>query len=158
MQVDLINPFIDATLNVLETMAGTSPQAERPTVKADMRTWGDVTGIIGMAGADVTGSMILSFDKASILAIVSRMLGEEYFEINSQVIDAVGELANMVSGGAKATLESKNFKFDMATPLMITGRGLEITQFTKVPVIVVPFRTGEGQFVVEANLSRRQKV
>jgi len=76
MDVKLINPFINATLNVLETMAFTKAQAGKPYLKNDHVAPGDVSGVIGLTG-EVNGTISCSFTEKSILAIVSNMFGEE---------------------------------------------------------------------------------
>jgi chemotaxis protein CheX len=105
-----------------------------------------------MASQDLAGNLIISFDKESISGIVSGMLGEEVSGITPDVVDAVGELTNMICGGAKAILGERGYKFDMATPVMLVGENLELCQFSKSPVITIPFKVDCGEFVVEANL------
>ena len=154
MDAELINPFVKSVENVITTMAGISLTMEKLALKTDNRTWGDVSGIIGLAGNQASGNMILSFDQPSILAIVSGMLGEKFTAIDAQVTDAVGELTNMVSGGAKAQLSEKGYSFDMATPIILVGKDIEIKQLSKAPILMVPFITSEGKFVLEASLAK----
>ncbi len=154
MDAELINPFIKSVENVITTMAGISMTMEKPSIKRDNRTWGEVSGIIGLAGNQATGNMILSFDQPSILAIVSGMLGESFTTIDAQVTDAVGELTNMVSGGAKGALSEKGYYFEMATPIILVGKDIEIKQLSKDPIVLVPFVTETGKFVLEASLTK----
>jgi chemotaxis protein CheX len=157
MKVEFINPFLQATKNVLETMCQTHVHPQKPSLKDDNITYGDVTGIIGMASDEVSGCMILSFSEKCIINIVAKMLMEEPKEcIDDEIIDAVGELTNMICGGAKATLGKLNHKFDLATPTMITGKGVEIATLSDSPTIVIPFETEYGGFVIEANLSEKK--
>lgn len=153
MKVDLINPFLDSTVNVISTMCQVKPVAGVPSLKKDNETWGVVTGIIGMSSEKLTGNMVVSFDQGSVLAIVSKMLMETFTEINDEILDAVGELTNMITGGAKQRLSEMGYVFTMASPLMVRGQGVHITQFSKAPVIQIPFSIAEGGFVVEANLA-----
>ena len=153
MRVEFINPFLEAAKSVIETMAFTPVTAGSPSVKHNNLTWGVVSGVIGLASAQLKGNMVLGFDEPSILGIVSKMLGEEFQSIGPDVVDAVGELTNMISGVAKSSLSEKGFSFDMASPVMIVGKDVAIIQLTKAPVIVVPFETDKGKFVIEANLS-----
>ena len=153
MNVELVNPFIHATLEVLGTMAQTQPKPEKPQIKGDNKTWGDVTGVIGMAGEELSGNLVISFDQPSILGIVSRMLMEQFSSLSPEVVDAVGEITNMISGGAKRGLSEKGFKFSMATPIMLTGKNVEIKQYSNAAILQVPFVTPEGRFVIEANLA-----
>lgn len=71
MDVKLINPFISATLNVLETMAFTKAQAGKPYLKKEQVAPGDVSGVIGLTG-EVSGTISVSFTEKCILAIVSN--------------------------------------------------------------------------------------
>ena len=155
MKADYINPFISSTLNVLQTMCQTSPKPGSPTLKEGISTWGEVTGIIGIAGDKLTGNLMLSFDAPSICEIVSKMLMEDFAEVNDEVVDAVGELTNMVMGGAKRIFNEDGHVFDMATPIMLVGKDIDIKQLGKDPVILVPFDTEKGRFVIEATLTER---
>lgn len=153
MNVEYINPFLKSVKNVVETMAFTKVAVGTPGLKQGNLSWGVVSGIIGLASGKMKGNMVLSFDEAAILGIVSAMLGETFPEINKDVVDAVGELTNMISGGAKAELSTMGFVFDMAIPVVITGKQVEITQLSKGPTLSVPFETDKGKFVLEANLA-----
>jgi chemotaxis protein CheX len=156
MDVTLVNPFIESTVNVLKTMAQTEPVPGKPFIKSEAKTWGVITGIIGMAGDTVAGNLVLSFDEPCILSIVSKMLMEEMSELTPDVVDAVGEITNMISGGTKSALSEKGFKFEMASPIMITGQNVELKQLAKTPILVIPFQTPNGKFVVEANLAPKK--
>ena len=155
MNVEHINPFINATKNVIETMAFTKLDMGKLSLKTNNLSWGAVTGVMGLASETLSGNMLVSFDEASIIEIVNKMLYESFTQINKEVIDAVGEITNMITGGAKRELNEKGFFFDMAVPVVVTGQNIEITQMSKGPTIVVPFSTEKGQFVVEANLAQR---
>ena len=149
MNVEYINPFIDAVVNVLKTMAQTDARTGKPTIKKSKTSKGDVTGLIGLAGEQAKGSIAVSFSASCILKVVSNMLMEEFTEITDEVTDAVGEITNMVSGGAKKTLSEKNIKFNMAIPSVIVGEGHSITHMTSGPVITLPFETDHGPFFIE---------
>ncbi|MEW6593319.1 MAG: chemotaxis protein CheX [Thermodesulfobacteriota bacterium] len=158
MKVEYLNPFILATRNVLETMAQTPVEPQKPHLKENKGSFGDVTGIIGMASETVEGNMVISFTAPCILNIVARMLMEPPKPaIDSDVIDAVGELTNMICGGAKANLSKLGLNFNLATPTMIHGKGAEIHYPPTSPIVVIPFRTASGDFVLEASLADRQK-
>jgi len=155
MKAEFINPFLIATKNVLETMCQTKVQAKSPKLKEGTFSYGEISGIIGMASSTIKGCMILSFSESCILHIVANMLYEDpQPAINDDIVDAVGELTNMISGGAKAILSKLHQKFDLSTPTMVVGKGIEISYYTDLPTIVIPFNTEHGDFVVEANLGQ----
>ena len=150
MNVEFVNPFLNAILNVLSTMAMIEAEAGKPYVKANKTALGDVSGMIGMAGDKVKGSFAITFTEKCILHIASQMLGEEISTVDDTVRDLVGEITNMVSGGAKRELSEKGYKFEMAIPSSITGKNHTITHKTTGAIIVVPFTIQEiGDFFVE---------
>ena len=156
MKAEFINPFLAAATNVLETMAQTKVKALKPRLKDELVTYGEVTGIIGMASDKIEGTMVISFEKDCILKIVGNMLYEPpKSEIDDEIVDAVGELTNMICGGAKAELAKLNQKFDLATPTMVVGTGIAITVFSDAPTLIIPFDTDSGKFVIEANLMEK---
>ncbi len=153
MDVTLINPFINATMNVLETMAFMEVNPGKPFLKTDNVAIGDITGLMGLTGV-ANGTVAVTFQKECILAIVSNMFGEEMGEINHEIIDAVGELTNMISGQARRELEEIGRSFKAAIPSVVAGPGHSITHYTKGPKIAIPFTTDNGDFTIEVCFER----
>jgi len=148
MDVKMINPFINATVNVLETMAFTKVRAGNPYLKKDQVAQGDVSGVIGLMGK-VSGTISVSFTEKSILSIVSSMLGEEIKELNEEIKDAVGEITNMISGQARLKLEEVGRSLKAAIPTVIMGKDHSIIHITGSPIIAIPFSTDNGEFTIE---------
>lgn len=151
MDVRYINPFIESTIHVLKTMASTSVNGGTPYLKQDQVARGDVTAIIGLIG-DAKGSISVSFEEASILPIVSNMFGEELTELNEEIVDAVGEIANMISGQARQKLELLGRNLRAAIPTVIIGKNHTISHITNDKIIAIPFSTDEGKFTIEVSL------
>jgi len=151
MDVTLINPFIDATLHVLSSLAFTEARAGKPYLKNDSLAQGDVSGIVGLTG-ETSGTLSVSFSEQSILAIVSSMFGEPVNKIDEEVKDAVGEILNIVSGQARQKLEMKGRTLKGAIPTVITGKNHTISHITKHPIIAIPFDTDNGTFTIEVCL------
>ncbi len=152
MDATLINPFITATINVLQTMAFVSAKAGKPYLKKDDTARGDVTGVIGVTGL-AHGTVSVTFDEESILKIVSNMFGEKIETVDHEVADAVGELTNMISGQARMELEKKGKVFEAAIPSVITGKGHKIVHITEGPKIAIPFSLDTGSFTIEVCLA-----
>ena len=155
MDVRFINPFLEATIDVLKTMAFVESRPGKPYLKKDNLAKGDVSGIIGFTGA-ATGSMALSFSEKCILTIVSNMLGEESTEINSDIKDAVGELTNMVSGAARKNLETLGLRISAAIPTVIAGKGHSVSHVMGGPSIIIPFETEQGPFFVDVCIGEKK--
>jgi chemotaxis protein CheX len=148
MDVQYINPFLDGTLEVLKKMAFLDAIPGKPSLKKEEAASGDVSGIIGITG-DAVGSLALSFSEKCICKIVSNMLGEEHHEVTRDIIDAVGELTNMVSGASRTQLEKMGMAVYAAIPTVVHGQGHTITHILKSPSIVIPFSTSAGPFFID---------
>lgn len=152
MDVKFINAFLEGTVNVLKTMAFVEPKSGTPYVKKDSVASGDISGIIGLTGS-VKGSLALSFSEASILKIVSNMLGEEIATLNHDINDAVGEITNMISGVARKILENDGLNITAAIPTVVAGRNHSILHVLGGPSIIIPFSIEAGPFVVDICLT-----
>jgi len=151
MEVRFINPFLEGTINVLQTMAMVVPKAGKPYLKEGKLAKGDVSGIIGLTGS-ARGSLALSFSQSCILKIVSNMLGEDYRDITAEVRDAVGEITNMISGVARKKLEAEGFNVAAAIPTVVSGKDHSFIHVLGGPSIIIPFETDNGPFFVDVCL------
>ncbi len=149
MNVEFVNPFITSLRNVLGTMASTELTPGKPNKKNGKTAKGDVSGLIGMVGPKVKGSFSVSFEQKLSLSIMEKMVGEVHTEINPDIIDMVGEITNMVTGGAKLELGTKGFEFEMATPLVVSGVDHTVTHKVDGPTLIMPFESANGKAYLE---------
>jgi len=148
MDVKYINPFISGAVEVLKTMAFVNPIAGKPYVKNTSKAHGVVSGIIGITG-DAIGSLAISFGDVCICHIASNMLGEKFNELTRDVLDAVGEITNMISGVARTKMEKEGMSVYAAIPSVVYGSDHTIDHILKNPSIVIPFSTSHGAFVID---------
>lgn len=151
MNVEFVNPFLSSLVNVLETMAMTKLKPGKPSIKKDQVSKGDVSGLIGMAGPQTRGSLSVTFEAKLALSIMEKMLGERPPEVNEEVTDMVGEITNMVTGGAKNILGDKGYDFDMATPIVVSGKDHTINHKCEGKTLIVPFSSDNGQAFIEVS-------
>ncbi|EWH08203.1 hypothetical protein DS2_18578 [Catenovulum agarivorans DS-2] len=149
MNVEFVNPFLSSLVNVISTMAMLELKPQKPRLKKDEVARGDVSGLIGMVGPQTKGSFSVSFEEGLALEIMSRMLGEKPDGINEEVTDMVGEITNMVTGGAKKLLAEKGYDFDMATPMVVSGKGHTIAHKSDGPIVIMPFEAEAGSAHIE---------
>ena len=151
--VEYINPFVRATMDALSTMAELEIEKTNLTVKSGEGASYDISGIIGLAG-EVCGSVVLSFPRATAYKIVSKFLGERKLTLDDDVQDAIGELTNIVAGGAKRDLSQLGYGFKIGLPSVVVGPGHTVVRPKNAPTICVHFGSAEGEFVVEVCLKR----
>jgi len=149
MNVEFINPFLETIITVMSTMAKTDATPGTPFLKQEKTAKGDVTGVIGLTGDQARGSLAITFTEEAILHIVSRVLGETILDVDDTVADCVGEITNVVTGGAKRILSEQGYTFDLAIPTTIVGKNHTITHKTIGRTICIPFKTAAGDFFVE---------
>lgn len=149
MNVEFINPFLSSLLNVMSTMAQMELTPEKPRLKKDEVAMGDVSGLIGMVSEQAKGSLSITFEGGLALATMKNMVGEAPDEVNDEITDLVGEITNMVAGGAKRMLSEKGFEFDMATPMVVSGEKHTIHHKAKGPIVIIPLSSPTGKAFIE---------
>jgi chemotaxis protein CheX len=130
-------------------MAHVDLKSEKPQTKSNEVAVGDVSGIIGMIGPQVRGSMAITFDKDLATNIMKNMLGETATDINDEVRDMVGEMTNMICGGAKNSLAEQDYEFEMSTPVIVSGSNHTIIHKVDGPKIILTFTSEMGNAYLE---------
>ena len=154
MDVALVNPFVESTLHILDTTAAVKAKPDPPFLKTDIRPLADISGILEITG-DLAGSAAVSFTECSILSIVSAMFGEKMTRINEEIIDAVGEISNMVAGHVTTKLAEQGKKVKVKFVQVSTGPDQPVIHTDSgSPVLALPFKTTMGKVVIEVCYSQ----
>lgn len=146
--VALAKPFVQATINVLSSMTGLSPVPGKPYVKKTDKAQGDVSAIVGITGCK-SGAVALSFSQSCAIALVKGMLGDAIEDIIADTRDAVGEITNMISGQARATLSRNGPALQGSTPSIVFGANHSLSFPGQVTTVAIPFETDYGAFTLE---------
>ena len=150
MKAEYINPFLTATISAFETMLACTLTLGTPFVKNGSQPEHEVSGIIGLSG-QAKGTVVLGLGREAAISATEALLQERPLEINADVTDAVGELANIIAGSAKAKLEHLNLSVSL--PTVITGRGHCVEFPRQVTPICIPFESEWGPITVEVGLT-----
>ncbi len=154
MDVSLVNPFIAATQRVFETMLGLKLRPGKPTARSAIlhrRKHASVT--ITLRGG-ATGAVVLQFPKELVINL-ARLL-DDSAETFHDGVDALAELANIITGNAKRRL-SDNL-IEVSVPYVsseLTPANLK--EFT--PWLAIPFEStiGTFEFTMSVDLSETSK-
>ncbi len=153
VNVEFINPFIDATRNVFSSMCQVEVARKSIFVKPDYKMLGDISGVMQLSGT-AAGSVVISMSSELARLVVGNMLGEPPAEeLTQDVIDATGEIINMISGQAKASLVKTKYHFTISIPKVVTGPGHEIEHQPGTPNIVVVFEGAGHDFSLQVCLA-----
>jgi chemotaxis protein CheX len=137
----IIIPFIKTTKNLFETMFQMPVNIGDPRVKESTGPSFDVSAIIGMSG-DMEGAVVLSFPR-----VVSLFTGSEVGDSAEDLCDAVGELVNMIAGGAKAQFQGR--AVSISCPSVVIGKDHVVSGRKDVVCLVIPCSCDCGEFNVE---------
>lgn len=153
MDAKQIKPFIESVSNVFQTMLQLPVRIKEPHAKKPGSPSHDVSAIIGMSG-DIEGAVVLSFPTGTAEGVVNLLTGEVMEPDNADFADAVGELVNMVSGGAKAKFDGRHI--NISCPSVVIGIGHAVYGGKDVVCIVIPCECDCGEFSVEISFRRDQ--
>jgi chemotaxis protein CheX len=150
MDVRFINPFIASTKTVFKTMVATEITIGKPyVIRANEELAADVSAVIGMSG-DAVGCVVLSLPMQTACNIASKFAGVELHRDHPDFGDALGELANMVAGQAKAKFEGLSVSISL--PSVIIGSDHVVSQSRAKPRLALPCTSDLGGFTVEVAL------
>ncbi len=138
MDVKYIQPFVAAAQTVFKTMLSIDLAIGKPGLKEQRTTSGDVTGIMSLVG-DKEGTIAISFKEKGALYVFNSLMGDDASSISPEVVDAIGELTNIVSGQARKEFEKNGINLRASIPMVVVGKGVETNFITNVPIITLPF-------------------
>ncbi len=150
LEVNLISPFINSTMRAFNTMLGWELRPQTPEVNTHFHPRYEVSGVIGLSGKMV-GTLVLSVEKEVALAAAEVLTQQKYEQLTEDVIDTMGEITNIVGGGAKAELAE--YALNLSLPTVIIGRNHLVTFISNVQTVLVPFECDAGEIAIEVGMS-----
>lgn len=153
MRDEFIQPFVSATHDVFQTMLGWELTVGSPT-KGGANPVFDVSGLIGLSGV-CRGMVVISMGQSTALKAAGALLGMEPTELDADVLDALGELTNMIGGTSKTRLEE--YALTIGLPTVICGTGQRIMFPSGAVPLVIPFQSEMGPVCIQVGLSEPPK-
>lgn len=155
--IEFSKPFIDAAKNIFETMVFSKLEAQKPIIKNDSISRGDISAVLGLSGeVDKNGAkcqykamLVISFPYETYFKVASAMLGETYTSYVPDIHDLGGEIVNMVVGNAKRELKNMGYTSNMAIPSMVEGKSHSIKYPAGTHVVLIPFNSSNGELFME---------
>ena len=138
-----IQPFIKVCKNVFHEFLGLDLEAKLPYfMEKDEATEWDVSGIIGLTG-EARGAVVISMREELAIKLTSILTASEHSGLDADVVDAVGEIINIIAGNAKQELEEA-FRLIISLPTIVRGREHSINWPNgQARVICIPFSISE---------------
>ena len=133
MNVEVINPFIQGTKQVLSTVCNLDSKMGKVSIKN--KPFEDKLNItIGIIG-DVKGKVNYAFDLSVALFIASKMMFKEITFLDDISKSAICELTNMISGNIATIFSNSGKVVDITPPkLEESYSNCDMAKFISIPL------------------------
>lgn len=155
MDVEIINPFLTAALNLFASMFGITAQPGPPYIleEENKHRW-EISGILGLTG-DYHG--VVGFRLPRVLA--DKMLEKSGVSTQTEderqetVYGMIGEMTNIIAGNAASAVQQA--VIDISPPVVVMGENHHIAWPKTMPVVGIPFTTPSGPFEVDVCFKKK---
>ena len=152
--MELQEKIIEATQEIFSSMVMLEVVvSSEPTPESNLHS-DSITGLVGLAGVH-KGVLAIHMPDKVALAVTSSFLGMDVEEINADVEDAIGELANMLGGNVKTILSENGRDINLSLPSTIAGHEYTFQLASQTAErTVIAFEADAGSFQVELQLEK----
>ena len=148
VDISHVRPFLESIDNLFNTMLETEINAGKIGVTGEVNYGdSDITVMISLMGT-VRTTLAITFPHASAKGVVEKLLGMPVDDDDADmIIDGIGEVGNIIGGGAKVQFQENGMPIDLSLPQIIKGKPDEIFAYTSSTTWVdIPFKTVLGNF------------
>lgn len=147
----IVGEITSAATQVFSTMLGMEISAERTTEGVAPADPNGVAGLVGLTGA-LTGSGGIGCGPGLACRIAAAMCPGDYPTVDEIVLDAMGEMANLVIGSLKTQLENHVGPMSISVPTVVFGQHLYVHRAAKRESKTVYFTCEGDPFWVQLTL------
>jgi chemotaxis protein CheX len=154
MHERLVSEICLATESVLSTMMGLASTAG--TANPESPGPGPIGGVSAMVGivGPWAGAGVVSCNERMACKLAGAMLLSEYDTVNEDVLDALGEVANMIIGNVKTNLEPDLGTLALGVPTVTFGKDFATRSTMKQAWTMVPFYCDGEKLIVQVLLAQ----
>jgi chemotaxis protein CheX len=145
--------IVGITKGVFSTMVMLDVVAEAPLTEPVVHFHETLTSMVGLAGT-YTGILAVHCPKSLALLITSNMLGMEVTDIDDDVNDAMGEIANMIGGDVKHIFSPGGGDINLSIPTAIYGSDYMLKSMSSADSLVMPFDCSGERFLLTLKVGK----
>lgn len=150
LDVDFINPFIDAAVKTLNDVCGLdNMEASSPVLFEEQDLNIDISGTLRLTSPYFKGSIAISFSQEVYEKIIQTMYQDNKSDIKIDTDDGVAEILNIIFGQTKAVLNNRGYSIERAVPNVKKGHNHTIIPKNTIPILLVPFTSSLGNFWIQ---------
>ena len=116
-----VEAFVEVTVNTFSEFVGVEISPKHPHFLDPEKgfEW-DISAVIGLSGA-VRGAVIISMKTDLAIKLTDLLTGTSHTEIDADVVDAIGEINNIIAGNIKPKIPNGE-KIVISIPTIIKGK------------------------------------
>lgn len=105
----------------------------------------EVSAIIGFVGS-YCGSVSINMSAPAAQNLAGRILQETYTSINTEVLDGICEILNIISGKLKAILSQSDYRIEkISVPSVVVGTNYYVSHYRGMSTLSVEFELPDAQ-------------
>lgn len=140
MNVEHINPFIEASKTVMKTVANIDVSLGRVYLKTSPYSSETLVVVVGLMG-ELRGQVIFSMDKNVAFKIASAMMmGMSITKLDEMSKSAIAESTNVILGNAATLFYNRGINIQITPPSLMMGNNIQIStpnmKILSIPLIL----------------------
>ncbi|HUI57584.1 MAG TPA: chemotaxis protein CheX [Bryobacteraceae bacterium] len=141
-----------ATQELFTSMLGTEVRLVAAPEEEPHDPFDGILSLIGFTGKVIgNGEIICTAGTACDLS--SRFLMAEFQHVDEQVLDAVGEITNMIVGGFKNRLEAHVGRLQMSIPTVVHGKNISARNLKADVAVTLLCAYADGEIQLKLGLA-----
>jgi chemotaxis protein CheX len=153
---EVIKKVHEVTGEVLSTMLGLEAKPEAVYTESQHGRADGVVSFAGFAGPQCVGTGSMQCDSKVACTLASQFLMSDYKSIDDEVLDAFGELTNMVIGNFKTSLEDQMGQMGLSIPTVVYGKNFSTRSPGNEEWLVIPFSWGDDKLFIRVCLKEKE--
>ena len=139
-----VEPFVEVTVNTFKEFVGVDVTPRHPHfLDPDKAFEWDISAVIGLSGA-VKGAVIISMKTELAIKLTDLLAGPDHTELDADVIDAIGEINNIIAGNIKPKIPNGE-RIVISIPTIIKGKEHSIAWPSKATrILCIPHKAFEN--------------
>lgn len=147
-KLDFSKALITGAKDVFSTMLMVDLVDKKVIVNQRMAIDSNLTSMLGLGGG-LRGVLAIHCPAVTAQRITGIFLDMEIDDLNEDVKDAIGEIANMVAGNLKVACAEQNINIELAIPTSIVGHAFAVSGMAEASRVIVPFVMEDEPFWIE---------
>ena len=146
MRYEFINPFIDSTIKVLDTVLDSDIRRGDFSLADGYEIDGEISILINLTG-DSDGTVVVNMSAGTALNVCNVMTYSDSSSLTELKMDAISELANMIAGRAVSALNDLGFEYMISPPLIAKKNEIR-AETAETEMFLVPLFTEYGEITM----------